>query len=97
MEHYYRTRHTACVYAVLVSVLIYREIRWTELGDILMRTSYGTSGSRLDPIASTGRQRGKHFPPLSNRSLPWRRSVETKAPSCLLPNISRSRSPMATR
>ena len=24
----------ACVYAVLVSVLIYREIRWTELGDL---------------------------------------------------------------
>lgn len=33
----------SCVYAVLVSVLIYREIRWTELGDILMRASYITA------------------------------------------------------
>ena len=33
----------ACVYAVLVSVLIYREVRWNELGDLAMRASYITA------------------------------------------------------
>ena len=33
----------ACVYAVLVSVLIYREVRWIELGDLAMRASYITA------------------------------------------------------
>ena len=33
----------ACVYAVLVSVLIYREVRWTDLGDLGMRASYITA------------------------------------------------------
>lgn len=33
----------ACVYAVLVSVLIYREVRWTDLGGLGMRASYITA------------------------------------------------------